>query len=145
VPNLTIRVGHDMPPVVDLLFGPTEARVEAFREAGEPVPLPVVAAAMLDTGASETYVTRELAERVGAEPGGERTVRGLGAGPATGTVYRLRVYFGGVPAVVLASSVPAIAVERLEEFGVEAIVGRELLSRCLLLYNGPQSTCNFAF
>jgi predicted aspartyl protease len=145
VPNLTVAVGRDRPPIVQFLFSPTEARTAALREAGELVPLPVLAYALLDTGASETYITRDLAERLGLEPSGERSIHGMGVGLTTGTVYRVRVYFGGVPAVELASTVPAIGVESLEQFGVEALLGRNLLSRCLLLYNGPHSACTFAF
>jgi hypothetical protein len=31
------------------------------------------------------------------------------------------------------------------DFGVEALAGRDLLSRCLLLYDGPHGDCTFAF
>ena len=73
-----------------------------------------------------------------------RVIRMLGQG-AMGTVYRVRLFFAGVPAVELASSARVIAVETLSRFGVRMLVGRDLLSRCVLLYNGPHGLCTFAF
>ena len=145
MPNLTVEVGRDRPPIVHLFFAPTEARADALRGAGEPVPEPIHVAAMLDTGAAATCITEALARRLGLEPGGEMTVHGLGAGPGVGASYRVRVYFSGASAPELVSSLAVIGVEDLDTFGVDALVGRDLLSRCLLLYNGPHGVCTFAF
>ncbi|MEA2633052.1 MAG: hypothetical protein QOE66_3271, partial [Chloroflexota bacterium] len=59
--------------------------------------------------------------------------------------YRVRLFFAGVPSVELASTARVIAVEDLSRFGVRMLLGRDLLSRCVLLYNGPLGLCTFAF
>jgi hypothetical protein len=131
---------------VELLVAATEARADALRDAGLPVPLPVVVTALLDTGASQSFIMSEVASELGLEPSGVKDVFGVGTSvPGAGTVYRVRLYFAGVPAVILASTAPVIAVEDLKRFGGRMLLGRDLMRRCLLLYNGPHSLCSFAF
>src|SRR5437764_788410 len=100
MPNLTVKVATDQPPIVELLVAVIEARAEALRSIGLPVPLPVLVPALLDTGAGESLVAREVADELGLEPSGARDVFGAaGDTPAIGTVYRVRLLFAGVPAV----------------------------------------------
>lgn len=146
MPNLTVEVAADQAPVVELVIAPTEARAEALKAAAGPIPPSIVVLAMLDTGAAISLITHRIAEQLNLDPGGERSVFGVAvAATETGVVYRVRLFFGGMPAVQLASTAQVIAVEDLTEFGVSMIVGRDLLSRCLLLYNGPDGRCTFAF
>src|SRR3954462_1737355 len=130
MPNLTVEVATDWPPIVELLVAVTEARAEALRSTGLHVPLPVVVPAMLDTGAGESLIAREVTDGLDLEPSGARDVFGAaGDRPALGTVYRVRLFFAGVPTVELSSSARVIAVETLSRFGVRMIVGHDLLSR----------------
>ena len=38
-----------------------------------------------------------------------------------------------------------IAIENLNHRGARMIIGRDVLSTCVLVYNGPHSSCTFAF
>ncbi|SIO65518.1 Aspartyl protease [Singulisphaera sp. GP187] len=146
MPNLTVTVGAGQAPILELIVGPTEATIEALRAAGEPIPLPILVPAMLDTGAGTSLLARRIAEKLGLDPGGERIVIGVGSeGTETGVVYRIRLAFPAVPPMLLASTVCVVAVEDLAKFDVGMILGRDLLSRCVLLYNGPDGRCTFAF
>jgi hydrogenase maturation factor HypE len=62
-----------------------------------------------------------------------------------GTLCGVRLFFAGVPAVEPASTVPVIAVEVLSRLGVRMILGRDLLSRCILIDNEPEGRCTVAF
>ncbi|WP_406694589.1 aspartyl protease family protein [Singulisphaera sp. Ch08] len=147
MPNLTVPVVANLPPVVALIIGPTSVAAEAALAAGEfewasLLTVPV----MLDTGSELSMISRRLAEELGLDPGGERSVLGVGASaPEVGLIYRIRLMFPGIPSVLLASNAKVVAVEDLDRFDVGMIMGRDLLSRCILIYNGPDSCCTFAF
>jgi len=147
MPNLTVAVAVDRPMVIELLVAPSEARAEELRNAGLNVPLPILVTALVDTGTKETLVERRVAEKLGLEPSDVRDVYGVGSGetPVAGVVYLMRVIYAGVPALDLASTVPVVAVEDLSRFGVRMLLGRDLLSRCVLIYNGPEGRGTFAF
>jgi hypothetical protein len=61
MPNLTVEVAADRPPVVGRLV----ATNEALRDAGLTVPLPILLSALLDMEASASTVTRGVAEELG--------------------------------------------------------------------------------
>jgi hypothetical protein len=147
MPNLTVAVAVDRPMVIELLVAPSEARAEELRNAGLTVPLPILVVALIDTGAKETLIERAVVARLNLEASGARDVYGVGSGntPEAGVVYRMRIIYAGVPALDLASSIPVTAVEDLSRFGVKMLLGRDLLSRCVLIYNGPEGRGTFAF
>jgi hypothetical protein len=145
MPNLTVKVAPDRPPVIDLAVAPTQARAEALEARAERVPLPVVISALLDTGADISLIAAQLAADLSLDPTGVQDVFGVGAAiPKQGIVYRVRLSFGVGP-VELAPQAQVVAVEHLSPSGVRMILGRDLLSRCVLIYNGPQGDCTFAF
>lgn len=145
MPNLTVKVAPDRPPVIDLAVAPTRARAETLEALAERVPLPVVVSAMLDTGARTSLIAAQLAADLSLDPMGVQDVLGVGAAiPEEGVVYRVRLSFGVGP-VELAPWARVVAVEDLSRFGVRMILGRDLLSRCVLIYNGPKGDCTFAF
>ncbi len=147
MPNLTVAVAVDRPMVIDLLVAPSEARAEELRNGGLTVPLPIHVTALVDTGTKETMIVRKVAEKLGLQPPGVRDVYGMGSGetPMAGVVYRMRVIFAGIPAVDLAPAVPVIAIDDLSRFGVGMLLGRDLLRRCVPIYNGPEGRGTFAF
>jgi hypothetical protein len=146
MPNLTLPVGTDRAPIIDLFVAMTEAEAAPLTGAGLPVPRPVVVPTLLDPGASFSLITRDVADALQLEPSGERDVFGV-AGNLTvpGTLCRVRLFFAGVPAVELASAAPVIAVDNMDRLAVRMIPDRDLLSRCVLIYNGPEGRCTFAF
>jgi hypothetical protein len=146
VPNLTVKVAADQPPVVELLLAPTEARSEALRRVGLDGPRPVLVRAMIDTGARDSLITRSVADELGLEPTGMVDIFGVGERTSgTGAVFRVRLFFGGLPSLELVAATRVVAVEELDRFGVRMLLGRDLLSRSIRLYNGPSGLCTFAF
>ena len=101
---------------------------------------------LLDTGARTSLITRALADELQLESSGERDVFGVAGNLVVpGTLCWVRLYFAGVPAIELASAAPVIAVQDMSRLGVRMILGRDLLSRCILIYNGPENRHTFAF
>ncbi len=79
MPIITLKNTSGSGPLIDVSFSPSNPLDDALREAGRPVPLPIVVASYLDL------------------------------------------------------------------VGVRALIGRDLLDRCLLVYNGPQDEFTLSF
>jgi hypothetical protein len=81
-----------------------------------------------------SVIARDVADALGLELAGVRDVFGVAGNLSVpGTLYRVRLFFAGVPAVELASFAPVIAVGDLSRIGVRMILGRDLLDRCILI------------
>jgi hypothetical protein len=80
------------------------------------------------------------------EKRGVRDIFGVGGTVSvSGDVRTVQVLFPGIPPILLVHSTFIVAVPNLDHLGARMIVGRDLLGQCILIYNGPQSTCTFAF
>jgi hypothetical protein len=146
MPNLTFPVSSVRPPVIDLVVAVPDALAESLRADGRPVPRPAIAPALLDPGAQGSLVSMDIADELGLEARGAMNVFGVGGTiSVSGNVRIVQVLFPGIPPVQLAHATPITAVANLNHLGARMIVGRDLLSRCILIYNGPHSTCTFAF
>jgi hypothetical protein len=146
MPNLTFPVGADRPPVIDLVVAVPEDQADLMRAAGRPVPLPIIVPALLDPGATNSLVSKDIADQLGLEVLGARDIFGVGGTVSvSGNVRIARILFPGIPSVQLANSTFIVAVPNLDHLGARMIVGRDLLGQCILIYNGPHSTCTFAF
>jgi hypothetical protein len=146
MPVVSGRASREDRPIALLLAWPTEARLEALREAGRGVETRAVRA-LVDTGATDTCIERSIAEELDLDPVGEVDVFGVtsNSGPEKGIVFLLRLTHAGAPAVDLIPSGRVIAVEDLSRFDAQILMGRDLLARGVLVYDGPQERFTFAF
>lgn len=146
MPNLTFPVGVDRPSVIDLVVTVPDALAESLKAASRPIPLPVIVPALLDPGAQGSMVSKDIADQLSLEERGAREIFGVGGRiSVSGNVRIARILFPGIPSVQLANSTFIVAVPNLDHLGARMIVGRDLLGQCILIYNGPHSTCTFAF
>jgi hypothetical protein len=147
MPNLTVKVNRDQPPIVTMVLGVTDARDESLTAAGQPVPHPVLVPTLLDSGARSTIIARNVADELRLEPLGMQEVVGVaGSLSVPGTVHRVRLTFhlaGTIP-IELDSRAEVISVEDLSRLGVRMILGRDQLRKCVMIYNGPHDCCTFA-
>jgi Aspartyl protease len=146
MPIVSSWATRDDRPIMMLLACPTEARSDALAEGGIEIKMKSVRV-LIDTGATDSCIERSLAEELDLDPIGEVDVHGVTSGgvPETGIVYRLRFFHAGVPAVELASSVRVVAVEDLGRFDSQVLMGRDLMAKGVLVYDGPQERFTFAF
>jgi hypothetical protein len=146
MPIVSGRATYEERPIIEFLARPPEARIELLREQGRPPKMKVVRA-LIDTGANDTCIERSLAMELDLDPSGEVEVHGVtsGTGTETGIVFRVQLFHAGVPAVELSPSARVIAVKDLSRFDARILLGRDLLSRGILIYDGPQERFTFAF
>ena len=146
MPFVSGRATSEDRPVIILLARPPEARIDLLREQGREPKMKAVRA-LIDTGANDTCIERALALELDLDPVGEVEVHGVvsGTGTETGLVFRVQLFHAGAPAVELAPSSRVIAVKDLSRFDAQILLGRDLLSRGILIYDGPQERFTFAF
>jgi predicted aspartyl protease len=135
MPILSLHFDHAGTPTLELYVGVSAAEAE-FRPPCPPVPVPV--RALVDTGASKTNIGRWVFDRLGLSPVGQVPVHTASTGltPLLADVYAVEISLGGAMTGLLATDLDVVAAEELSGSGVEALLGRDILGRGLLIYDG---------
>ncbi|MBI4602456.1 MAG: hypothetical protein HY721_10905 [Planctomycetes bacterium] len=102
------------------------------------VPQPVTGLALIDTGASRTCVDGVAITGLGVNPIGT-TLSATAAGAKQQSLYPARLRFPGTAIDIEFNSILGADLSGQSVGGrkIIALVGRDILSRCLLVYNGP--------
>ena len=108
-------------------------------QKGQPIPAPIPGQALLDTGASISAIDSNAVVNLGINPIGVTSVYTSG-GVVQQNIYPIRFVF---PAIgMLTIDFNAVIGSDLQPQGIIALVGRDVLSHCLLVYNGPAGMCS---
>lgn len=145
MPHLTVSFSSSG-PLIDLSVGVSAQRRGALEKAGVQVPPFQRARALIDTGASATCIDPAILKPLGLTPTGTIHIHT----PSTsGKPYICEQFDVGLgidhpkdPMVLL--TVPVIATE-LAAQGISALIGRDVLASCLLIYNGVEGTFTLGF
>ena len=146
MPHITIALDPAKGPLVKLVVGVSAARLQALHTASQPVPSPIVVTFLIDTGASSTVIDEIDLAPLGLVPKNHVPVHT----PTTdGTPQMLAQYDVGLGMMHadnsrFFSSVPIIATN-LRCQGIGGLLGRDILNKCLLVYDGATGTFTLAF
>ena len=125
---------------------PVEIHVPARRAAflaanNQPLPQPVVGEALVDTGASVCAVEETCLQSLGLRP--VRQVRvSTPAGTQLQNLYFVRLSF---PGTQMPPAERPVLGSDFAQGRLVVLVGREVLSQCVLIYNGPMGACTISF
>jgi Aspartyl protease len=148
MPNLTLGNVRANGAIIHVAVGPSATQAKLLEQAGRPPVLPILIQALVDTGARSTYVDFTVASDLGLTPTGESEVNSVTSGPqpALALTYdvQLQLVGPGPPHLIAATNLRVVALD-LREFGVRLLLGRDVLARCLLIYNGPSDQFTFSF
>lgn len=127
----------------------SEGRRNALEAAGEPIPNPRVIRALVDTGASHTSIEPSILADLGLTPTGtiEIVTPSTGDGTHTCGTYDVDLTIQGraeEPPLRL-SNMRVSTAELFARQGIHALIGRDVLSGCLLVYNGELGYFTLAF
>ena len=141
MPIVTHHFDYAGRPTVELYVGVSAAEAE-FRPSG----LPVLVRALVDIGASKTNIVRWVFDRLGLSPVGQILIHTASTGPTPllTDVYAVEISLGGEKTGLLATDLEVAAAEDLSGSGVEALLGRDILGRGLLVYDGLASRFTLA-
>lgn len=128
----------------------SDPRRKALEEAGKAVPNSVPVQALVDTGASCTCVDPSVLEKLGLQPTGSVQVHtpSSGSNPDQHDQFDIGLLIPGSDRSHLPlhlDAVSVVAAELLANQGFEVLIGRDILSDCILIYNGPVGVFTMAF
>lgn len=141
--------------MVRVRVGLDQSTILSLRQAGQAIPQPLIVDALIDTGAECCCVDPIVVARVGlplysfgfsAAPGSGSTPIPAFGGATVGTFHTASLTIVH-PAQQADLVIPNIVVQALSlrSFGIEAVIGRDVLSQCVLVYDGPAGSVTLAY
>ena len=156
MPLLEIPFTHGQGLLVQarITFGRPE--ILRRRLAGLAIPPPLSVVALLDTGAERTCFDPAVVARLGLPRSNSTFLAppGVVTGPAVfgGSTFNFTYEAGLVilhPVIKPPSNLVVHELEvdelPLSAFGIEAVIGRDVLAGCVLVYNGPSASATLAY
>jgi hypothetical protein len=138
MPHFTAQVMGNG-PMVYAFVGVSAPRAAALQAANQPIPSVIHIQGLLDTGASHTAVDPSVLQQLGLTPTGTVLVNTptTGATPQTIDQYdvALVIPIQDKPPLI-SQTLPVTACELLAGQGFHALIGRDILSQCVFVYNG---------
>lgn len=126
-------------PLIEVTFGLVRAAAQLRRDAGEAVPSPIRATALIDTGASGTVAKAGLLAPLGLHPVGVISVN-------TPTGHDVPCPTYAVSLALPQGTIEVTVIEApLEGQNIEALIGRDVLKHGILIYQGPSNQFTLSF
>lgn len=151
MPHFTLQIVGSG-PIVLAYVSVSEERANALKAAGQPVPAPVQIRALVDTGATQTNVTESiLTGQLGLVV---KNVVQVGTASTDGDqLHTTRQYDAGIvipgstesPIPLMRKSIPVLGFTPHSASGFQALIGRDILGKCVLVYNGSLNQFILAF
>jgi hypothetical protein len=127
-------------PVVFILVGLSEAAESELRRARRPVPQPIRANALIDTGSGRSIIQRDLARSLGLTPIGTVEFDTPSSVDVSASEYDVRFWLDGEVSFESRVMEAPLPVPR-----VQALIGRDILALGVLTYDGPRGRFTFEF
>jgi hypothetical protein len=142
VPHLIQQIASGG-PLLDILVGPSKPRADALRAANLPVPSAIQIRGLVDTGASCTCIDPAALQTLQLTPTGTIPIHT----PSTGTQPHQTNLFDVLihPRLSLTIQAVSVAESHLAIQGIQALIGRDVLRNCLLIYDGQAGAFTLAF
>ena len=148
MPFLTVPL-NDAGPLIDVGFALSSYRIDVMKQAGMADMIyrePVWVTALIDTGSNISVINRHVIETLSLSSTGNVNVRSA----VSGMNSELRDTYDVCLAFAKPRITPMHANLRVVEgsfFGksFEAIIGRDILCKCLFFYDGPDQKFSLSF
>jgi len=139
MPHFTLQVSPQGPVVnAGIMVG--DARQQALQDAGQDIPAPQLIRALVDTGAGISGVDPAVLKALGLTQTGEaeiHTPSTKGVAVVTPTYdVKIAILAGRPGDLHFISETIQVTATDLTVQGLQALIGRDILKRCILHYNG---------
>ena len=141
MPHLTLPI-TPTGPLLDFICGLSTPRTDALQKAGLSVPAPIRVRGLVDTGASITGVDPQILRSLGAVSTGTvplHTPSTKSAAPHIANQFDVSITLVHPMITRTWFAIPVIESE-LAHQGIQALIGRDILSFCLMTYDGQAGT-----
>lgn len=147
MPSLTVPIGA-AGPIVRIVVSVSSARREALGAAGFKEPEPTIDHGLIDTGASCTCIDPSIVKALGLTPTGTCPIYSASSDTTPDYCNQydvgLAILMDNSEVHIVSVTIPVV--ERpLQGHGFIALIGRDVLSHGLMLYNGQMSTLTLSF
>jgi len=120
-------------PLIEVFIGVSDPVYKLLQEQGQKAPDPLKAYALIDTGASATTIDPEIAESLSLTPRGVINISTPSCASHPANTYDVSVYF---PAHKYPLPLLTVIEGPLAAQGIHCLIGRDILSNGLLVYEG---------
>ena len=150
MPHINLQMTPGDGPLIDIFVGVSFPRRDALKTAGQVSPNPIRARALIDTGASCSCVDPTILQPLGLAPTGSQSVITPSTGPQGHIANQYDVCIMIIKSAqqyLLVPSLPIVeAVLHLPPVqGIQALIGRDVLANCLLIYDGSENQLTLSF
>ncbi|WP_224796723.1 aspartyl protease family protein [Pandoraea sputorum] len=118
-------------------------------QAGIAIPKPSPGAFLIDTGASSTCIDPSVLEPLGLTPTGQTEVHtpSTNGTPHVCNLYDVQLLVPGQTGIEAPFIIPAMPVteSHLASQGITGLIGRDVLSKCVLVYNGAANFYSLSY
>lgn len=143
--NVDIEAGG---PIVTAIVGVSLPRIQAIQAAGQPVPTPVRARFLVDTGASGTCVDPNVIASLNLPLINQVPIMtpSTNGAPHMCDMYDASFFIPGrdpqrgflIPAIQIITT-------HLSSQGIDGLIGRDILNRCTLIYIGSEGVLSINY
>jgi len=148
MPHFTLQ-NSPQGPVLNALIGVSIARHTALTSIGQQIPAPQIIRALVDTGASITSIDPSVLTALNLTATGSTLIHTPSTGnqPTTADVFDIGLIIAASNNQPLLSIdiMPVICSELLVTQGFHALIGRDVLAQCVLIYNGETNSFTLCY
>jgi predicted aspartyl protease len=128
-------------PVIPVVISPDQTFAAALQAASKPIPQPVTGFALVDTGATTTCIDATVAQKMGLAPSGTAKLSSVSHEGTQCLTYPVQLFFPAWNVGLQAARAMGVTIANQ---GIIALVGRDLLQNCVLVYNGADGSFTLA-
>lgn len=145
MPHLTLSLAGEG-PLVEVAFAGSSARIEILKLTGLPYPKPAWTTGLIDTGAGISAVGGDVIRALGLVPIDRIDVYSAVVGHVRPcNLYDICLAFAPRSSPTVMHVDMPIIEGVFTDKRYNALIGRNILRRCLFFYNGPADTFTLAF
>jgi hypothetical protein len=145
MPHINVLIGSDG-AVIDVAVAVGRPWQEQLSRLGAHGPQPMTVRALIDTGSDLSVIHPQVLNQLSVNRAGSVQIRrpGSGSGYRLAALFEVQLSIGGIGPDVpwMATRVAGVAPSTPS---VLALIGRDILGRCTLFYNGPRSELTLSY
>jgi hypothetical protein len=145
MPHFTLQIVPEG-PLLSIVVGVSNPRAVALQQAGQPVPQAVILRCLIDTGASGTCLDAAAIAPLGLTATGTTliTTPSTGVTPHECPTFDVSILFYHADNSRFFGIVPVVATDFSAQ-SIDGLLGRDVLSSCLFVYDGAAKIFSIAF